>query len=151
MLRDVLQVLSNGGPKKHFACQQLHIQRHFDTRQLVDLIISFFRYCISSHTPFFSHTINISNNQTLILDITGRRRICAPTRASTRPAYMSVFTSKGFPCSFFFVLVKKQSPVPCTGWKLVLCVTCWRHCVPWVQKQVEAPAKQDHFWCWSAS
>ena len=32
------------------------------------------RYCISSHTPFFSHTINISNDQTLILDITGGRR-----------------------------------------------------------------------------
>ena len=32
------------------------------------------RYCISSYTPYFSHTINISNDQTLILDITGRRR-----------------------------------------------------------------------------
>ena len=32
------------------------------------------RYCISSYTPYFSHTINISNDQTLILDIAGSRR-----------------------------------------------------------------------------
>ena len=32
------QVLSNGGLKKHFAWQQLHIQQHFATRQLVDLL-----------------------------------------------------------------------------------------------------------------
>ena len=31
-------------------------------------------YCIFSYTPYFSHTINISNDQTFILDITGRRR-----------------------------------------------------------------------------
>ena len=43
---------------------------------MVDLSFSFsfflfyrVRYCISSHTPIFSHTINITNDQTLILDI----------------------------------------------------------------------------------
>ena len=32
-------------------------------------------------------------------------------------------------------------PLPCTGWN-------WVH---WVQKQVEAQAEEDGFWCWSAS
>ena len=30
-------------------------------------------------------------------------------------------------------------------------MTCWRYSVHWVQKQLEALAKQDCFWCWSAS
>ena len=51
---------------------------YYCTRQLTDLflLIDFLvmlgfrvRYCISCHTPFFSHTINISNDQALILDI----------------------------------------------------------------------------------
>ena len=72
------------GPEKAFCLQQLHIQRHFATmtRQLVDIVSVRPRpYCtiylyffFSSHTPFFSHTINISNDQTLVLDIIGRRR-----------------------------------------------------------------------------
>ena len=60
---------------------QLHIQRYSATRQLVDLLKHIYifycvrvRNCISSHTHFFSHTINISNDQTIILDITGGRR-----------------------------------------------------------------------------
>ena len=44
------------GPGKHFACQQLHIQRHFATGQLVDLL-----------------KIIINTDQKLILDIIGRR------------------------------------------------------------------------------
>ena len=31
------------------------------------------------------------------------------------------------------------------------CVTCWRYSLHWVQKQVEALAKQDRFQCWPAS
>ena len=34
---------------------------------------------------------------------------------------------------------------------VTVCVTCWRFSVHWVQKQVEALAKQDCFQCWSAS
>ena len=37
-------------------------------------ISAHFIFHISSHTPFLSHTINISNDQTLILNIIGRRR-----------------------------------------------------------------------------
>ena len=46
----------------------------------IDLLLFFYsvtvvrvRYCISCYIPFFSHTINISNDQALILDIIGRR------------------------------------------------------------------------------
>ena len=52
------------------------------TRQLTDLFLFIYwffvvlgfrvRYCISCHTPFFSHTINISNDQALILAFIGR-------------------------------------------------------------------------------
>ena len=87
-MKDInLQVLSNGGPKKHFACEQLHIKRLSATRQLVDLFLLIYlcvyyylliyfyrvRYCVFNHTPFFSRTINISNDQALILNIIGRR------------------------------------------------------------------------------
>ena len=57
----------------------------FATRRLVDLVFFFFIiffivlglgirfvFVFQPH-PFFSHTINISNDQTLILDIIGRR------------------------------------------------------------------------------
>ena len=55
------------------------------------------------------------------------------SRGFTEPQldwHMLVFTGKRSPCTG----KKIKPPVPCTGWKWALCVTCWRYCVPWVQK-----------------
>ena len=57
--------------------RQLHIQRYtyfYNNNYYFVCVCVRVRNCISSHTPFFSHTINISNDQTIILDIIGGRR-----------------------------------------------------------------------------